>query len=311
MKAVIVGCDGQDGRLLFEKLVSENWEVTGLGRLSSLDSAGRRSDPIAVADAAAIERLMARGDVDQVYYLPAVHQSSENSGVTSDAQLLETSWSVHVGGLTNFLENLARHNRGSLFYAASSLVFGEPEVEPQNESTPFRPLSPYAITKAAGVNVCKYYRDCRGVRVSAGILYNHESPLRRPSFVSSKIVRAAVEISKGNRQALALGNISAEVDWGYAPDFVDAMTRILGLPFADDFVVATGASHSVKEFVEIAFTCVGLDWREHVTQDASLLTRRDTRRVGDASRLTKATGWKPTVTFAEMVEILIEAAKQE
>jgi len=311
LKAVIVGCDGQDGRLLFDKLVSDGWEVIGIGRGSSRDSAGHEADPVAIIDADAVERLMAPGDVDSVFYLPAVHQSSEGSTAPDSANVLfDSSWKVHVAGLINFLETLARHERGSLFYAASSLIFGEPDVEPQNELTPFRPASPYAITKSAGVNVCRYYRETHGMRASAGILYNHESSLRGVQFVSQRIARAAVDISRGSRHTLALGNLSAEVDWGYAPDFVEAMIRIAALPSADDYVIATGEAHSVREFVEIAFGCVGLDWRDHVSEDSSLLGRRDARRVGDSSRLKQATGWRPTVTFAEMVAILIEGAKQ-
>jgi GDPmannose 4,6-dehydratase len=153
------------------------------------------------------------------------------------------------------------------------------------------------------------YRARHGLRASCGFLYNHESPLRPAGFLSAKIVRAAVEIARGRRDRLVLGDLSARVDWGYAPDYVDAMIRIVRLPAGDDFVVATGRPHSVAEFVSSAFARLELDWRKHVQADSSLITKSQPAAalVGDSSKLRRETGWAPSVGFADMVRLLIDA----
>jgi GDPmannose 4,6-dehydratase len=218
---------------------------------------------------------------------------------------------VHVTGLTHFLQTLAEdHSPASFFYAASSLVFGDVKTTPQDESTPFRPRCIYGITKAAGVHICRFYRERHHVNASAGILYNHESPLRKRTFVSQKIVRAATAIASGSEEKLELGDLSARADWGYAPDFVDAMTRIVRVAEPDDYLIATGESHSVQDFVEVAFGRFGLDWRRHVVERPSLLVRAPVERVGNPARLRERTGWAPQVSFAQMVEILVDAAQR-
>ncbi|HUQ20776.1 MAG TPA: GDP-mannose 4,6-dehydratase, partial [Gemmatimonadaceae bacterium] len=166
------------------------------------------------------------------------------------------------------------------------------------------------ISKAAGVHTSKFYREAHHVRASVGFLYNHESPLRGPSFVSQRIASGAAAIAAGLQQTLTIGDLSARTDWGYAPDFVDAMIRIARRPDADDYIIATGEAHTVEEFVEAAFARVGLDWRDHVTEDRSLLTRTSPARIGNPTHLKTSTGWEPTVTFKELVEILVDAAVQ-
>jgi GDPmannose 4,6-dehydratase len=304
---VIVGSEGQDGRILFDRLVSEGWETTGIGRGVSRTSSGNEIGPVDLMSPLDVKELMSRG-IDSVFYLAAYHHSSEQSDSLSTQELFARSWEVHVHGLTQFLDCLVGQG-GSLFYASSSLVFGEPAYDPQDEATPQIPLTPYAITKAAGGSTCRYYRARHGVRASVGFLYNHESPLRAPAYVSQKIVRAAVRIASGATDKLVLGNLSAVVDWGYAPDFVDAMMRIAALPEPGDFIVATGEPHTVQEFVEIAFKRVGLDWREHVEEDPNVLARTAARRVGNAELLRGATGWSPSVSFDEMVIRLVDAAR--
>ena len=307
-KAIIVGSEGQDGRLLFDRLVSDKWDVVGIGRQSIRTSSGSAAEMINIGAPTAVLDLVVREGIDSVFYLAAVHQSSEGESDKSDALLLARSWDVHVAGLTNFLEALAVQGRGSLFYASSSLIFGEPDRAPQDEQTPVRPTSVYAITKAAGTSVCRYYRTQRGVRSSAGILFNHESPLRGPSFVSQKIARGAAAIRSGREDRLILGSLSSEVDWGYAPDYVDAMVRITSLSTADDYVIATGETHTVQEFAAIAFAHLGLDWRKYVVERDDILTGRHPTRVGDARRLRDHTGWKPRVKFADMVRRMVDAA---
>jgi GDPmannose 4,6-dehydratase len=245
-----------------------------------------------------------------VFYLAAEHGSSENRSAEGDSTLFRKSLRVHVEGVVNFLEALATSaSDSSLFYAASSHIFGSPDVDVQDENTPFKPDSVYAITKTTGVHACRYYRMYRNVRASSGILYNHESPLRQGEFISQKIARAAVAISRGNGTELVVGDLAATVDWGYAPDFVDAMVRIAESAPADEYVIATGEPHSVREFVEIAFSHVGLDWQEHVREDRSVLTRGSRARLGNSARLRERTGWQPSLSFSDMVRRLVDAAR--
>ena len=291
-REIIVGCDGQDGRLLRDHLVRRGCEVIGVGR-RTLD----------IGDAAAVRAFVARVAPDAIYYLPAVHHSSQELTQTDDVALFRDSLAVHVTGLIHFLEAASG---ARLFYAASSHVFGDypPEPQPADETTPFAPSCIYGITKAAGVHACRYYR-ARGVYAATGILYNHESALRRPQFVSQKIVQAARRIRDGSGEKLELGTLAAAVDWGYAPDFVDAFHRILQLDRPDDFVVATGETHTVGEFAQLAFATLGLDWTAHVSERPGLLGKRVVTRVGNAAKLARATGWRPSVSFAQMIELLV------
>jgi GDPmannose 4,6-dehydratase len=306
-RAIVVGSDGQDGRLLFDRLERDGRDVVGIGRRGSRRSDGREFRPIDITDGDSVAGLVAEMDCD-VFFLPAVHQSSEAAAASDEPALFDKSWQVHVQALVNFLDAMSRRQSGALFYAASSHVFGDPDSEPQSEATRFKPETPYAITKAAGVFTCRYYRRAHSVRASSGILFNHESPLRDGSYLSRKITSAAARISREGKGELVIGSLSARNDWGYAPDFVDAMIRITRLPDADDFVVATGETHTVEEFAAIAFDHVGLDWRDHVIEDNRVLTRPPSVRVGDPTRLRQATGWKPTVSFDEMVRLLVDAA---
>jgi GDPmannose 4,6-dehydratase len=196
-----------------------------------------------------------------------------------------------------------------LFYAASSHIFGTPESDRQNEETPLRPNSAYGISKAAGLQCCQLYRRQKGIFASTGILFNHESPLRKPSFLSQKIVHGALRAERDPAYKLVLGDLEARVDWGYAPDYVDAMYRILQLPEASDFVVASGELHTVREFAQAAFGAVGLDWRRHVETDARLLNKISHPLRGDSGKLRSATGWTPTVSFVELVTGLVQEAQ--
>jgi GDPmannose 4,6-dehydratase len=246
-----------------------------------------------------------------IFYLAAHHHSSEDPASPDVADLYLRSHDVHVRGLLNVLEAIKnRTPEARLFYAASSHCFGEPPPGIQDETTPFRPLCAYGITKAAGVQLCRMYRSDHMVRASCGILYNHESPLRRSNFLSTKIVRAAVEISRGLRRKLVLGDLSARVDWGYAPDYIEAMIAILRLDKADDFVIASGETHRVEEFVSLAFSHLDVGWSRHVEVDSSLINKRRTELVGDSSKLRACTGWSPSISFADMVRLLVDAELQ-
>jgi GDPmannose 4,6-dehydratase len=298
-RVVVVGSGGQDGRLLEPRLRAEGCEVFGVRRDGpGPDLASREQVAAAVREWQPAE----------VYYLAAYHHSSQEQTAADPVTIFARSFAVHVTGLIHYLDALRLHAPGArLFYASTSLVFGEPPSPVQTEETPLAPRCPYGISKAAGLHCCRHYRQAHGVFASAGILYNHESTLRQEKFVSQKIVQGARRIARGEQQQLILGDLSARIDWGYAPDFIDAMVRILALPEPDDFIIATGETHSVQEFVEIVFSRLGLDWRRHVVEDPRLLGRRKAPMAGDASKLRRLTGWKPTVTFAEMIAHLLPA----
>lgn len=308
-RALIVGSEGQDGRLLTERLAAEGASVGGIGRATVHGALAGRVDRAAVDSRADVRRVLETWKPDEIYYLAAAHGSSQDRFSGDHSGEFDASLCVNFLGIA-YLIDATRDivPQSSLFYAASSLVFGSASVSPQNEATPLDPDSLYGITKAAGVGYCRMARRS-GMRVSIGFLYNHESPLRRSTFISARIVRAAVRIAAGSGEKLVIGDLSARVDWGYAPDFVDAMIRIVRHPVPDDYVIATGETHSVAEFVEIAFSSLGLDWREHVVEDRSILTRQPAVRVGDWSRLRERTGWKPSVSFPEMVSILVHSAR--
>lgn len=306
-RCLVVGHAGQDGRILFDRLRSEGDFVVGIDRAEARRSDGAAAAPVDILDRRAVARLIADVTPDEVYYLAAFHHSSEQK-LEETGELFERSFAVNVNGLLNFLEAVRAGSPGTrLFYASSSRVFGRPESCPQDETTAMNPECVYGITKAAGQRCVRYYRQTHGLFAACGILYNHESPLRPPAFVTQKIVRGAVAIKSGTQAKIVLRDLDAVVDWGYAPDYVEAMTRILALDAADDFVIATGEPHTVRQFAETAFEMVGLDWEAHV--EASPGAAAGQRRVlaGNAARLTAATGWKPSVSFAELVRILIQA----
>ena len=297
--ALVIGAGGQDGRLLTEKLLATGWRVYAWSR----DSGDQLAHPTMTRDS------LLRANPTHIYYLAAHHHSSQDKP-PEPGELFRASYATHVEGLIHVLETMRQDLREArLFYAASSHCFGsQPATPVQEESTPLNPDNVYGITKTAGVHACRYYRNDHGVFASAGFLYNHESPYRRPEFVTTKIIRAAIDISRGKRDLLVLGDLSAQVDWGWAPDYVDAMTRILHLDRPDDFVIATGQPHTVGEFAQIAFAGVGLDWRKHVQENAGIITKRKLGLVGNPEKLKAATGWAPTVTFEGMIRKLLDSA---
>jgi GDPmannose 4,6-dehydratase len=297
-KALIVGCNGQDGRYLSRLATEKGYEVLGLGR-----------NTVDIRQADAARRVVAEFRPDEIYFLAAFHHSSEDPAL-EDRELIERSVEVNTLALNNVLSGIVKESPQSrLFYAASSRVFGVPTTARQDETAPINPVCPYGISKAAGIQLCRYYRSQRGVFASVGIFYNHESPLRPSRFISRKIVSAAVRISKGSREKLIVGDLNALVDWGYAPDYVLAAWQILQLEEPDDFVIGTGVTHSVREFVEKAFLALGMDWTGHVLEDRALLNRTPPASIlcADSGKLYRRTGWQPKVTFGALVEKLVEA----
>lgn len=308
--ALIIGAGGQDGRLLTELLRERQYAVRGWVRPGASTRGETGHTAVDLIDRAGVAAAIRASQPDEIYYLAAFHHSAEEAIPLSEAELLRSSFEVHVNGLLNVLHAIkAASPKSRLFYAASSHVFGAASVESYNEQSSFAPNSAYGISKAAGVECCRLARARDGVFAAAGILFNHESSLRRPGFLSQKIVRGAVSARRDRSFRLTLGDLDARVDWGYAPDYVDAMSRILQVPIPDDFVVATGQLHTVREFAEAAFRAVGLDWRDHVQTDSSLMKKQAQVLKGDFRKLNAATGWAPTISFAEMVTKLVHEAE--
>jgi GDPmannose 4,6-dehydratase len=300
-KALIVGSAGQDGRLLHELLSNKGYSIMGVARGGVPD----------ILDRGAVFDVVSQLKPDEIYYLAAHHRSSEESA-GDDLKLFQKSHEVNVQGLVHFLGAVKRHSPATrIFYAASSHVFGTPPAPVQDENTPIKPECIYGMTKAAGLFACRYYRETHGLFASVGICYNHESSLRDAKFLSRKIVQGALEIKAGKRESLVLGNLSAQADWGYAPDYVRAMHLILSHVQPDDFVLATGHGHSVRDFVDGVFSRLSLDWRSFVKEDPKILTKKNRILVGNPARLMSATGWKPSVDFEEMIELLLKEAESD
>jgi GDPmannose 4,6-dehydratase len=308
--ALIIGASGQDGRLMARLLQDREYAVRGWIRRETAVPAPCECAQVDILDPAAVESALRRSPPDEIYYLAAFHHATEDAIEISAAELLRCSFDVHVLGLLNVLQAMEECSpRTRLFYAASSHVFGPPKSKWQNEQTPLKPNSAYGISKAAGLQCCQLYRQQAGMFAATGILFNHESAWRKPSFLSQKIVQGALRSRRDPNYKLVLGDLEARVDWGYAPDYVEAMFRILQLAEASDFVVASGELHTVREFAQIAFGAVGLDWRQNVKTDSTLLNKTSHPLRGDSGKLRAATGWTPAVTFREMVIRLVEEAE--
>jgi len=305
--AVIFGAAGQDAYYLQGHLTLTGYRVIAIGRRGVLTEG--MQGPFDVLDPAAVLNLIEVERPDEFYYLAAHHHSSHEEQGTL-RELFDTSYDIHCRGLLNVLDAIAAVSPETrLFYAASSLVFGEPPMAPQNEDTPMAPICAYGITKASGVGLCRLYRRQRGIFCSAGILYNHESPRRGLRFVTRKIARAAAEIYRGEQSTLTLGDLDADVDWSFAGDVVRAMHLILQIDTPGDFVVASGTLRTVREFAARAFAATGLDYRKCVAESPSIIqrARRSIPLRGDSSRLTAATGWKAHTSFEELVDMMVRA----
>ena len=305
-RAIIVGSGGQDGRILFDRLRNERYQVIGIEREGVRSSELHPMSPVNIADQNQVGTLIRWFLPDEVYYLAACHHSAEEE-TSTDLDHFQHSFSIHVAGLLCFLHGIVSNSRHSrLFYAASSHIFGSPSESPQHEGTPFAPTCIYGVTKTAGLHCCRFYRDTHSIFAAVGILYNHESVFRKSSFVSQRIVRGAIEIKRGKRAKLMLGNLEAQIDWGYAPDYVDAMVRIINAESPTEFIAATGKQNTVRDFVRTAFDVLGMNWSNYVEENPGLIKKPQSRNlVGNAEKLRKATGWEPTLTFEQMVERLV------
>jgi GDPmannose 4,6-dehydratase len=291
-RALVTGSRGQDGSYLTELLVERGYEVVGVDR-GEVDLTARDE----------VESLLRDVAPREIYNLASPSFVPESWEHPEEALRVGT---LAVGVL---LAAIARVDPAIRFFQASSAtVFGQADETPQSETTPYRPRSPYAAAKACADSLVASYRDHLGLHASSGILFNHESPRRPKQFLPAKVARGAAAIAAGRETELVLGNLDAQRDWGYAPDYVDAMWRIVHHDEPGDYVVATGELHSVRELVELAFAHVGLDWRDHVRVDESLVRRDEHCIVGDATKARTVLGWAPTVGFEELVRLLVDAA---
>jgi GDPmannose 4,6-dehydratase len=309
--ALIIGHTGQDGTYLKKFLLQKGYFVVGLSSKEIFSNLKCHLDFGNIADSIYVNALIKKVVPDEIYYLAAVHQSSVDKKL-DDFDLFQKSFSTNTLSLLNVLNAIRNQQpKCRLFYAASSHIFGNTSTEIQDEQTVINPNCIYGITKTAGIDLCHFYKNNHNIFTSIGIFYNHESPLRSSKFVSKKIVETAVAIKSNKQHELILGDLSATIDWGYAPDYVEAAYQILQADKADDFIIATGEVHTVKDFVEQVFYQLGLDWTKYVREDSSIITKQNKRKLlGNYSKLHKTTGWKPSVSFNQMIKILVDAELQ-
>jgi GDPmannose 4,6-dehydratase len=311
--ALITGVTGQDGAYLARLLLDKGYQVVGGERRTSSANRHRLEElgladqlnfvPLDLADQGNLIRILKDVRPNEVYNLAAqsfVGVSFEQPLMTADVTGL---------GAARLLEAIRIVDPAIRFYQAStSEMFGLVQETPQRESTPFYPRSPYGVAKLFGHWMTVNYREAYGLHASSGILFNHESPLRGPEFVTRKITRAVARIKAGLQSELLLGNLDARRDWGYAPEYVEGMYLMVQQEVPDDYVLATGATYSVQEFVAEAFQVVGLDWREFVRTDPTFERPAEVELLcGDASRARERLGWEPRTSFAELVRIMVEA----
>jgi GDPmannose 4,6-dehydratase len=316
--ALITGITGQDGSYLAELLLDKGYEVHGLVRRSSSINTQRidhiYSDPFKqttdlhlhygdLNDASSLNRVIEKVAPDEIYNLAA------QSHVKVSFEIPEYTGEVTGLGTLRLLEAIRETEVPARFYqASSSELYGLVQAVPQNEDTPFYPRSPYAVAKLYAYWIVVNYREGYGLHASNGILFNHESPRRGETFVTRKITRAVARIKAGVQDKLYLGNLEAQRDWGFAGDYVEAQWLILQQDEPDDYVIATGETHTVREFVDRAFSRVGLNYEEYVEVDPRYFRPTEVDLlIGDPARAEKKLQWKPKVTFEELVDMMVDA----
>lgn len=314
-RALITGITGQDGLYLAELLLRKGYIVFGLVRGQSnpkRELLHRLIPQVKVltgdlTDVASLIRVLSIAQPQEVYNLGAISfvgYSWENAALTSDVTAL---------GVLNMLEATRLYagddvRKVRFYQASSSEMYGKAQEVPQTERTLLWPRSPYGVAKAYGHHMTINYRESYGMHASSGIMFNHESPRRGPEFVTRKVTLAVARIKLGLQDTLALGNLEARRDWGFAGDYVDAMWRMLQQPEPDDYIIATGKSHSIRDLLDVAFSAVGIsDWSTYVTQDAGLIRPAEVESLtGDASKAQAVLGWKPQLDFRNLISMMVE-----
>ncbi len=315
-KAAITGVTGQDGSWLAELLLSKGYSVVGIMRRSALDDRLRLENlknvinnpnfklvEADVTDYFSIQNVFKTNKIDEFYNLAA--QSHVGTSFTSP----ETTLEINVNGVLYCLEAIRSLSPKTRFYQAStSELFGDNSKAPQNENTVFQPVSPYACSKLCAHQLVINYRKAYGLHASCGILFNHESERRGEKFITRKITKAAARIKLGLQKQVVIGNTDAMRDWGYAPEYCEAMWMMLQQDKPDDYVISTGEAHSVQELVEYAFELAGLKWCEHVQISANEMRPSDVPMLcGDASKAKEKLGWEPKTKFKELIKIMYES----
>jgi GDPmannose 4,6-dehydratase len=314
-RALIIGVTGQDGSYLARLLLGKGYSVHGTSRdapvaqLNGLAALGVLPDitvhTISPANFESLLHVIESVAPEEIYNL-----SGQSSVALSFSQPISTLESI-VSTTVNALEAIRQTNAVIRFYnAGSSECFGDTGGEPADETTAFKPKSPYGVAKAAAISLVDVYRKSYGLYACSGLLFNHESPLRPTRFVTRKITAAAVRIASGSHERLTLGNLAIRRDWGWAPEYVDAMWRMLQRDSPEDFVIASGASHTLEEFVAITFEMVKLDWREHVDFDPLLYRPNDIAcSLGDPTKADRLLAWRPQISFREIVRRMVCAER--
>lgn len=310
-KALITGITGQDGSYLSELLLDKDYEVHGVLRRSSSFNTGRIDHIFSrlnlhfgdLTDGSSFGSLLSSVKPDEIYHLGAM------SHVKVSFEIPEFTAQAGALGTLRLLEAVRAHcPEARVYNASSSEMFGKVAEVPQKETTPFYPRSPYGCAKVFAHQICVNYREAYGLHISNGILFNHESPRRGETFVTRKITKAAARIHAGLQKELLLGNLEAKRDWGYAKEYVEAMWLMLQQETPDDYVVATGETHTIKDFLDEAFGCLRLDWHEYVGIDKNYYRPSEVDILqGDASKAYKVLGWKPKVKLQELVRSMVKA----
>jgi GDPmannose 4,6-dehydratase len=310
-KALITGITGQDGSYLAELLLEKGYEVYGMVRRASTENFERIEhlrDRVTLCQADLLDQLSLINLIDEIQPHEVYNLAAQSFVPTSWQQPLLTAEFTAVG-VCRLLEAIRIVDPGIKFYqASSSEMFGKVREVPQTEKTPFYPRSPYGVAKVFGHYLTVNYRESYDLFACSGILFNHESPRRGLEFVSRRITHGVARIKLGLEKELKLGNLDAERDWGYAGDYVEAIWMMLQQTVPDDYVIATGIKHSVKELAKVAFSHAGLDYRDFVISDKALLRPAEVDHLlGDSTKAMKRLGWKPKVTFEEMVRRMVDA----
>jgi GDPmannose 4,6-dehydratase len=311
MRALITGITGQDGSYMAELLMEKGYEVHGLIRRSSLEKYDRIQHIASrikfvegdLTDQGSLDAAVQQVQPDEIYNLAAqsfVPVSWNQPVLTADVTGL---------GALRVMESIRRHApKAKFLQASSSEMFGKVREKPQTENTPFHPRSPYGVAKVFGHHITVNYRESYGIFACSSICFNHESPRRGAEFVTRKVSQHVAKIKLGVADKLKMGNIDAQRDWGFAGDYIQAMWLMLQQPVAEDYVIATGKTHSVERLLEIAFSHVGLDWKKYVEIDPKLVRPAEVDYLcGDASKAERKLGWKPKVSFEQLIGMMVDA----